>query len=122
MLLECHRNISNAVGMELESSWNTFPLGMPLERFEHEQNIPTTHKNGPELLESSWNAAESFRIWLEYPGMYKEFSFQLRCIPVHSSSSVIGLLTLKVLVATIDAQWEGMGDVGSARYEFLKIY
>ena len=27
------------------------------------------------------------------------------------------LLTFKVLVATIDAQWEGMGDVGSARYE-----
>ena len=27
------------------------------------------------------------------------------------------LLTLKVLVTTIDAQWEGMGDVGSARYE-----
>ena len=27
------------------------------------------------------------------------------------------LLTLKVLAATIDAQWEGMGDVGSARYE-----
>ena len=26
-------------------------------------------------------------------------------------------LTLKVLVATIDTQWEGMGDVGSARYE-----
>ena len=24
---------------------------------------------------------------------------------------------LKVLVATIDAQWEGMGDVGLARYE-----
>ena len=27
------------------------------------------------------------------------------------------LLTLKVLVATIDSQWEGMGDVGLARYE-----
>ena len=27
------------------------------------------------------------------------------------------ILTLKVLVATTDAQWEGMGDVGSARYE-----
>ena len=27
------------------------------------------------------------------------------------------VLTVKVLVATIDAQWEGMGDVGSARYE-----
>ena len=26
-------------------------------------------------------------------------------------------LTLTVLVAMIDAQWEGMGDVGSARYE-----
>ena len=26
-------------------------------------------------------------------------------------------LTLAVLVTTIDAQWEGMGDVGSARYE-----
>ena len=26
-------------------------------------------------------------------------------------------LALKVLAATIDAQWEGMGDVGSARYE-----
>ena len=26
-------------------------------------------------------------------------------------------LHLKVLGATIDAQWEGMGDVGSARYE-----
>ena len=27
------------------------------------------------------------------------------------------MLTLTVLVVTIDAQWEGMGDVGSARYE-----
>ena len=26
-------------------------------------------------------------------------------------------LTIKVLVTTIDAQWDGMGDVGSARYE-----
>ena len=26
-------------------------------------------------------------------------------------------LTLKVLVATIDAQWEGMGNVGLVRYE-----
>ena len=27
------------------------------------------------------------------------------------------ILTLKVLVVTIDARWEGMGDVGLARYE-----
>ena len=31
--------------------------------------------------------------------------------------TVLQHLTLTVLVATIDAQWEGMGDVGSARYE-----
>ena len=33
------------------------------------------------------------------------------------SSYSMAELTLKVLVATIDAQWEEMGDVGSARYE-----
>ena len=33
------------------------------------------------------------------------------------NSSTDGRITLKVLVTTIDAQWEGMGDVGSARYE-----
>ena len=56
-----------------------------------------------------------------------------RCIPVtlyHCHRSVVHSpeqallvrfvkenLTLKVLVATVDAQWEGMGDVGSARYD-----
>ena len=30
-------------------------------------------------------------------------------------------LTLTVLVTTIDAQWEGMGDVGSARYELALL-
>ena len=32
-------------------------------------------------------------------------------------SQVVLLLNLKLLVTTIDAQWEGMGDVVSARYE-----
>ena len=32
-------------------------------------------------------------------------------------NEMLAILTLKVLVETIDAQWEGMGDVGSARYE-----
>ena len=31
------------------------------------------------------------------------------------------LLTHKVLVTTIDAQWEGMGDVGLARYELALL-
>ena len=35
--------------------------------------------------------------------------------------SLIASLTLTVLVATIDAQWEGMGDVGSARYELALL-
>ena len=29
----------------------------------------------------------------------------------------VSMLTLTVLVVTVDAQWEGMGDVGSARYK-----
>ena len=33
------------------------------------------------------------------------------------SSGLLSHLTLAVLVTTIDAQWEGMGDVGSVRYE-----
>ena len=33
------------------------------------------------------------------------------------SGAITQILTLKVLVATIDAQWEGMGGVGLARYE-----
>ena len=33
------------------------------------------------------------------------------------SHTNLDYLTLKVLVATIDAQWEGMGDVGLVRYE-----
>ena len=55
----------------LERSWNE--VGMQLESFEHEQNIPTAHKNGPESLECSWNAAGSFRTQLEYPGVDKEW-------------------------------------------------
>ena len=35
----------------------------------------------------------------------------------HDSVKSVTALTLKVLVATIDAQWEGMGDAGAARYE-----
>ena len=35
----------------------------------------------------------------------------------HCMFNLLQTVTLKVLVATIDAQWEGMGDVGSARYE-----
>ena len=39
------------------------------------------------------------------------------CFPEYTGMISRSHLTLKVLVTTIDAQWEGMGDVGSARYE-----
>ena len=35
----------------------------------------------------------------------------------YTSFTTASKLALKVLVATIDVRWEGMGDVGSARYE-----
>ena len=39
-------------------------------------------------------------------------------IPIKMQFQYLSIVnTLRVLVATIDAQWEGMGDVGSARYE-----
>ena len=43
------------------------------------------------------------------------------CRECHGAAGAADLrhkgLTLKVLVTTIDAQWDWMGDVGSARYE-----
>ena len=47
------------------------------------------------------------------PSVDTEFHFRKYC----NRHNRVDVLTLKVLVATIDAQWEGMGDVGSARYE-----
>ena len=45
--------------------------------------------------------------------------FKFACVAALSYGHVyvVNMLTLKVLVATTDAQWEEMGDVGSARYE-----
>ena len=46
---------------------------------------------------------------------------KIQVLPTFFSSlmhnGLAAILTLKVLVTTTDAQWEGMGDVGSARYE-----
>ena len=71
-----------------------------------------------------WAAAKQIHMMLIYRG--HKFS----CVMYYQMSQVSHLhkewgwtgvtwcgLTLKVLVTTIDAQWEGMGDVGSARYE-----
>ena len=42
-------------------------------------------------------------------------------IELHACSWPAVTLTLKVLAVTIYAQWEGMGDVGSARYELALL-
>ena len=46
------------------------------------------------------------------------FDFLVRGVTVQRASILVHwILTLEVLVTTIDEQWQGMGDVGSARYE-----
>ena len=47
----------------------------------------------------------------------RSLPFKVHNISVVNTSTKQERLTLKVLVTTIDAQWEGMGDVVSARYE-----
>ena len=54
----------------------------------------------------------SVNIWLEYLHVTSHMQWNFS-----ETSLNCGLLTLTVLVVTIDAQWEGMRDVGSARYE-----
>ena len=44
-------------------------------------------------------------------------TIEVRDLGTACGITLLWQLTLKVLVMTIDAQWEGMGDVGSARYE-----
>ena len=41
----------------------------------------------------------------------------IKCECGRNSYKELKMLTLTVLVVIIDAQWEGMGDVGSVRYE-----
>ena len=47
----------------------------------------------------------------QYPNYYKALEI------LRGTVCFMYGLTLKVLVATIDARWKGMGDVGSERYE-----
>ena len=49
--------------------------------------------------------------------LYKAGKIKGKAKPCPQQFKTLALLTLTVLVTTIDAQWEGMGDVGSVRYE-----
>ena len=52
--------------------------------------------------------------YIDLSDMLNRFHLQ----PLHSLWLISAIvLTLKVLVMTIDAQWKGMGDVGSAKCE-----
>ena len=62
-----------------------------------------------------FNALESFsRIFFYNNIQYMYTLFLDLCFRTYASTH---RLPLTVLVTTIDAQWEGMGDVGSAGYE-----
>ena len=49
--------------------------------------------------------------------IYYIFLKPSQCSECTISQAISVVLTLKVRVVTIDAQWEGIGEVGSARYE-----
>ena len=51
----------------------------------------------------------------------RQWAALLHCLQRLSKPYFHTLVTLKVLVAKTDAQWEGMGDVGSARYELALL-
>jgi len=57
-------------------SFDISPLRMHPESFEHEQNIPASHKNVPEYLECTQNAVRIFRMHFDYQKIYNEFSFR----------------------------------------------
>ena len=52
------------------------PLRMHPESFEHEQNIPASHKNVPKYLECTQNAVRIFRMHFDYQRIYNEFSIR----------------------------------------------
>ena len=64
-----------------------------------------------EELQKKINAIKADRAQQE-PCVQQVSAYRLR-----GGGCAMAMLALKVLVTTIDAQWEGMGDVGSARYE-----
>jgi len=51
------------------------PLRMRHESFEHEQNIPASHKDVPEYLECTQNAVRIIRMYFDYryQRLYNEF-------------------------------------------------
>jgi len=67
------------------------PLRMHPEIFEHEQNIPVSHKNVPEYLECTQNAVRIFKIQF-----VKEYTtnFHSDGNLAHSGTSVTGVLVL----------------------------
>jgi len=69
---------------------------MHLESFEHEQNIPASHKNVPEYLEYTQNSVRMFGMHFDYQGMYHEFSFRL--ISAHSGPRVTRVLAYDKMI------------------------
>ena len=52
------------------------------ESFEHEQNIPVSHKNVPEYLKSAQNAVRILKTQFDYQRIYNEFLFRWQGLAV----------------------------------------
>ena len=56
-------------------------------------------------------------VWLPYTCIDQLMAALSEVARADPNLKQVNIITLKLLVTKIDAQWEGMGDVGSARYE-----
>jgi len=74
--IECRYNYRNYFSILCVNAFVIFSLRMHLESFEHEQNIPASHKNVPEYLECTRCSVRSFRMHFDCQRMYFEFSFR----------------------------------------------
>ena len=105
-LLICHRPDSDVLVIIYLDWWSVEYIA----RVSHISHVSCFVASSQEETERDLVDAEMIPMDMHTLGFFSKF-WELQV------SVVIHGLTLKVLVTTIDAQWEGMGDVGSARYE-----
>ena len=74
---KCCWNTIRMFRKQLEFSWNSVGIHFLLECSWNVLSMSKTFQPPTRMGQNSWNAVGSFRTQLEYPGIDKEFSFQL---------------------------------------------
>ena len=92
-----HRNGSNVVGISyeyLEHSWNAVGIHFLLECSSKVLSMSKTFQQSTRMDQNSWNVVAMQLEVLERSWNIQEWTknFHSNCIPVHSSSCVIGVL------------------------------